>query len=80
MTGALLQIPVIGIGLEEFLLLVITAAARGALGLPIERDEHFAPTHTLSVYARAARAAAGITEHPKALDAAAKAARAGGQS
>lgn len=55
-------------------------SARGALGLPIERDRHFAPTHTISVYARAAHAAAGITEHPKALDAAARAAREGGAS
>src|SRR5918996_6371113 len=29
-------------------------SARGRLGLPVERDRHFAPLHTLSVYARAA--------------------------
>jgi len=48
---------------------------RGALGLPVERDLHFAAMHTLSVYARAAWNAAAITENPQALaQAAAKAA------
>lgn len=46
-------------------------AARGGLGLPVERDLHFAPCHTLSAYARAARKAEAITEDPKALNAAA---------
>lgn len=42
-------------------------SARGALGLPVERDLHFAAMHTLSVYARAAWNAAAITENPQAL-------------
>lgn len=46
---------------------------RGRLGLPVERDYHFAPVHTLSVYARAALNAAAITEDPDALDRAAEA-------
>ena len=51
------------------------AAVRGVLGLPVERDLHFAATHTLSVYARAARNAEAITECPQALAQAAAAAR-----
>jgi hypothetical protein len=35
MTGMLLQIPVIGVGVEEFLLLLITAAAGGAFGAAV---------------------------------------------
>ncbi|MBX0286720.1 hypothetical protein EGH22_10305 [Halomicroarcula sp. F28] len=35
MNGLLLQIPVLGLGLEEFLLLVITAAAGGAFGAAV---------------------------------------------
>jgi hypothetical protein len=31
------------------------AAVRGPLGLPLERDLHFAPTRTLSAYAELAR-------------------------
>ncbi|MCB9957153.1 MAG: DUF2958 domain-containing protein [Rhodospirillaceae bacterium] len=46
------------------------AAVRGRIGLPVERDLHFAPRHTLSVYARAATTAEAITECPKALAAA----------
>src|SRR5690606_40969362 len=42
-------------------------SVRGRLGLPVERDLHFAPCHTLSVYARAAWNAAAITERPDAL-------------
>lgn len=42
-------------------------SVRGKLGLPVERDRFFAPTHTLSVYARAAWNAAAITENPQAL-------------
>lgn len=42
-------------------------SVRGGLGLPIERDLHFAATHPLSVYARAAWNAAAITEDEKAL-------------
>ena len=48
-------------------------SVRGRLGLPVERDRFFAPTHTLSVYARAARNAAAITECPQALTQAAEA-------
>ena len=49
-------------------------SVRGAFGLPVERDLHFAPMHTLSVYARAAWNAAAITESPQALAHAAAAA------
>ena len=49
-------------------------AVRGAFGLPVERDLHFAAMHTLSVYARAAWNAAAITESPQALVQAAEAA------
>jgi len=52
-------------------------SVRGALGLPIERDLHFAPIHTLSVYARAAWNACCITENPQALAQAAAAAAGG---
>ncbi len=31
------------------------AAVRGPLGLPLERDLHFAPTHTIAAYAELAR-------------------------
>src|SRR5690606_41206023 len=36
---------------------------RGRLGLPVERDYHFAPVHTLWVYARAALNSAPITHN-----------------
>lgn len=49
-------------------------SVRGPLGLKIERDLHFAPCHTLSVYARAARRASAITECETALRQAAQAA------
>lgn len=52
-------------------------SVRGRLGLPVERDLHFVPAHTLSVYARAAWNAARITEDEAAL---AQAAAAGGAS
>jgi hypothetical protein len=42
-------------------------SVRGRLGLPVERDLHFTPSHTLSVYARAAWNAAAITENEDAL-------------
>lgn len=48
-------------------------SVRGKLGLPVERDMHFAPIHTLAVYARAALNASAITERRDALDAAAAA-------
>jgi len=46
-------------------------SVRGKLGLPVERDLHFEATHTLSVYAEAARIAGGIVENSKSLDEAA---------
>ena len=42
-------------------------SVRGRLGLPVERDLHFRPVRTLSVYARAAWNAAAITENEEAL-------------
>jgi hypothetical protein len=42
-------------------------SVRGKLGLPTERDLHFSPRHTLSVYAEAARNASCITEREDAL-------------
>ncbi len=48
-------------------------SVRGRLGLPVERDRHFEAEHPLSVYARAAWDASGITERPDALAAAAAA-------
>lgn len=42
-------------------------SVRGRLGLPVERDRHFAGMHMLSVYARAAWNAAAITESTQAL-------------
>lgn len=45
---------------------------RGRLGLAIERDRHFAPRFTLSVYLEVARTASAITECPKALTKAAE--------
>jgi hypothetical protein len=53
-------------------------SVRGKLGLPVERDLHFAPMHTLSVYARAAWNAAAITEDEDALRKAATEAVEGG--
>src|SRR5690606_20551401 len=55
-------------------------SVRGRLGLPVERDRHFAARHTLSVYARAAWNAAAITENQDALRQAAQAIAEGGQS
>lgn len=56
------------------------AAVRLPLGLGIERDFAFAPTHPLSVYAEAARRCGRITECPghlaRAAEALARAARA----
>jgi hypothetical protein len=53
---------------------------RGKLGLPVERDRHFTPRHTLSVYARAAWNAATITENEDSLRQAAQATAEGGES
>lgn len=46
-------------------------ALRGPFGLPVERDLHFAPSFTISVYARAALMAEGIVEDRAALEQAA---------
>lgn len=46
-------------------------AVRGALGLPVERDRFFDPAYPLTVYARAAQRAGGITEDRQLLLAAA---------
>ncbi|MEW8524840.1 MAG: DUF2958 domain-containing protein [Candidatus Thiodiazotropha endolucinida] len=51
---------------------------KGRLGLPVERDMHFQPKHTLAVYARAAWNTACITEASQEL--AQAAANAGGKS
>ncbi|MCG8041302.1 MAG: DUF2958 domain-containing protein [Candidatus Thiodiazotropha endolucinida] len=51
---------------------------KGRLGLPVERDMHFQPKHTLAVYSRAAWNAACITEASQELEQAA--AKAGGKS
>ena len=53
-------------------------SVRGRLGLPVERDLHFVPKHTLSVYARAAWKQAAITEDPAKLAAAVAVAVEGG--
>lgn len=42
-------------------------SVRGRLGLPVERDLYFKAAHSVSIYARAARNAAAITECPQAL-------------
>jgi hypothetical protein len=55
-------------------------SVRGKLGLPVERDRYFAPRHALSVYARAARNKAAITENPEALQQAVAATATGGAS
>lgn len=48
----------LGMGTPElgFVCLYELRAARGKLGLPIERDEHFVASKTLSAYAEDARA------------------------
>lgn len=48
-------------------------SVRGRLGLPVERDRFFEPSHTLAVYARAAWNASAITEDRQQLAAAAQA-------
>jgi hypothetical protein len=44
------------------------STVKGKLGLPMERDLHFAPQFPLSVYAHAARAAGRITEDTARLE------------
>ena len=44
------------------------AGVKGPLGLPIERDRHFAPTHSIAVYAEAARHAGTIVENVRSLE------------
>ena len=43
-------------------------AVRGVLGLPVERDLHFDPDFTISVYARAALKAGRIVEDRASLE------------
>lgn len=43
-------------------------SVRGPLGLPIERDRHFTPTHPISIYAEAARRAGSIVENERSLE------------
>ena len=45
-------------------------AVKNPLGLRLERDCYFTPTHPLSVYTRATRNASGIVTSPEKLDAA----------
>ena len=62
----------LGLGFPELgsVYLPELAALRGRLGLPVERDRHFSPRFTLSVYADAARTAQRIVENSAALEAA----------
>lgn len=52
----------LGLGYPELGWVSLTEiwALRGRLGLPVERDQHFAPQKRLSVYAREARLAGRI--------------------
>ncbi len=52
----------LGLGFPElgWVSLAEIAAVRGRLGLPVERDLHFAPQKRLSAYARGARMAGRI--------------------
>jgi len=50
-------------------------SVRGRLGLPVERDLHFVPRFTISVYADAARIAQHIVEDDRSLEAALEARR-----
>jgi hypothetical protein len=55
--GLLFGLCDLGIGCPElgYVSLAELAAVRGKLGLPVERDRHFAPTKTISAYAVDAR-------------------------
>ena len=57
--GAYLAFGLCDLGLGEpelgYVSLPELAAARGPLGLPLERDLHFAPTRTIAAYAELAR-------------------------
>jgi len=63
----------LGLGFPELgtVSLLELKSVRGKLGLLVERDRHFKATHTLSVYAEAARRAGRIVENRKSLDEAA---------
>jgi hypothetical protein len=52
----------LGLGYPElgYVSLAELASVRGKLGLPVERDLHFAPAKTISVYAEEARQHGGI--------------------
>jgi hypothetical protein len=67
----------LGLGFPElgYVLISELESVRGRLGLPVERDLHFEADFTISVYARAARAAERIVEDRDALEAAAIAQR-----
>lgn len=54
----------LGLGFPElgYVSLRELSTLRGRLNLPVERDLHFVPSHTLSIYAEAARGHGGITE------------------
>lgn len=67
----------LGMGFPELGSVSITElqSVRGKLGLPVERDLHFSPVHTISVYSRAARTSQAITEDPRKLEAALRAQR-----
>jgi hypothetical protein len=59
----------LGLGFPELgsVMLSELHALRSRMGLPVERDLHFAAYHTLSVYAEAARLSGAITEDEQAL-------------
>ena len=42
----------------------------GSVGIGLEQDLYFKPSHSLSVYAEAARQNGAITDNPRLLDAA----------
>jgi hypothetical protein len=67
----------LGMGFPELGSVSLTEleSVRGRLGLAIERDLHFAPRFTISVYARAAHRAQRIVEDTPSLEQAAIAIR-----
>jgi Protein of unknown function (DUF2958) len=60
----------LGLGCSELGYVSISEleSVRGKLGLPVERDRHFEPTFTISVYARAAWTAGHIVEDRRSLE------------
>lgn len=59
----------LGLGFPElgYVSLAELATVRGKLGLPVERDLHFAPFSSIAVYARAAWTAEHIVEDEESL-------------